>query len=106
MNISRTVPNQAVTVDRWSLSPRVSVLGVYTQGERALRLQARGLLNHTQGLRLAVTGDLRHSLVGLSALPTALELEGTLGRTEGRTEGGADGGRSTVGHSIKNNTPV
>ncbi|CAL8310668.1 unnamed protein product, partial [Gadus morhua 'NCC'] len=65
----------------------VSVLGSYTQGERALLLKARGLLTHTQGLQLSVTGDLRHSLVGLSALPTALGLEGALGKTEGLTEG-------------------
>ena len=68
------------------------MLGSYTQGERALLLQARGLLNHTQGLQLSVRGDLRHSLVGLSALPTALGLEGALGKTEGLIQGGAGGG--------------
>ncbi|KAJ3594613.1 hypothetical protein NHX12_003920 [Muraenolepis orangiensis] len=66
---------------------RVSVHGSYTQGHKALLLQARGSVNHTQGLQLSVTGDLRHSLAGLGALPTALGLDGALGMTEGLTEG-------------------
>ncbi|KAG7277412.1 hypothetical protein CRUP_033367 [Coryphaenoides rupestris] len=65
----------------------VSVLGSYTQGDKALLLQAIGSLNHHQGLQLSVSGDLRHTLAGLSALPMALGLDGALVMTEGLTEG-------------------
>ncbi|XP_029929860.1 uncharacterized protein LOC115374855 [Myripristis murdjan] len=68
-------------------SNSVSVHGSYAQGQEALLVQVRGSLNHTQGLQLAVSGDLRHSMASLTILPLTLGLDGALGQTDTLTEG-------------------
>uniref|UniRef100_UPI003AABB2CD uncharacterized protein n=1 Tax=Centroberyx gerrardi TaxID=166262 RepID=UPI003AABB2CD len=68
-------------------SDSVSMHGSYIQGHEVLLAQVGGSLNHTQGLQLAVSGDLRHSMASLTSLPSALGLDGALGQSDTLTEG-------------------
>ncbi|XP_045070322.1 uncharacterized protein LOC121534786 [Coregonus clupeaformis] len=71
-------------------SDRLSMHGSYDQGGEVLQGQVAGSLEHSPGspgLRMAVTGDLRHSLPSLTALPPSLSLEGALGQSDWLTEG-------------------
>nr|XP_033505718.1 uncharacterized protein LOC117271565 [Epinephelus lanceolatus] len=68
-------------------SDRVSLHGSYIQGHEALLAQVKGSLKDTQGLQLAVSGDLRHSMANLAILPPVLGLDGALGRSDTLTEG-------------------
>ena len=63
------------------------MLGSYRQGREEMLAQVRGSLEHTPGLQVAVSGDLRHSLPSLAALPPALGLDGALGQSDTLTEG-------------------
>ncbi|KAM8851209.1 uncharacterized protein AB9W97_022010 isoform 3-T3 [Spinachia spinachia] len=63
-------------------SDRVSLQGSYAHGRRALLLHLRGSLKDTHGLQLAVSGDLRHSMANIAALPPVLRLHGMLGQSD------------------------
>lgn len=71
-------------------SPSVSLHGFYKQGHEALLAQVKGSLKNTQGLQLAVSGDLRHSIVNLAILPPVLGLDGVLEQSDMFTEGNAN----------------
>ncbi|KAL0966760.1 hypothetical protein UPYG_G00299790 [Umbra pygmaea] len=71
-------------------SDRLSFHSYFDHGGRVLQAQVNGTLEQppgSSGLQIAVTGDLRHSLTGLAALPPALSLEGALGQSDRLTEG-------------------
>ncbi|XP_061587435.1 uncharacterized protein LOC133452232 [Cololabis saira] len=68
-------------------SDSVVLRGSFTRGEEALLAQVRGSRTDSPGLRLALSGDLRHSLTGLSVLPPVLGLGGALGRSDGSIKG-------------------
>ncbi|XP_036941120.1 uncharacterized protein LOC119011822 isoform X1 [Acanthopagrus latus] len=68
-------------------SDSVSLHGSYKQGHEALLAQVKGSLKTTQGLQLAVSGDLRHSMSNLAVLPPVLGLDGALGRSDTLIEG-------------------
>ncbi|XP_045907286.1 uncharacterized protein LOC123972095 isoform X3 [Micropterus dolomieu] len=68
-------------------SDSVSLHGSYTQGHEALLAQVKGSLKKTQGLQLAVSGDLRHSVANLAILPPVLRLDGVLGQSDTLIEG-------------------
>ncbi|XP_037314999.2 uncharacterized protein LOC119209652 [Pungitius pungitius] len=71
-----------------NMSPdRVSLQGSYAHGREALLVQLRGSLKDTGGLQLAVSGDLRHSMAHLAALPPVLGLDGVLGQSDTLVEG-------------------
>lgn len=65
----------------------MSLHGSYTQGNEFLLAQVKGSLKKTQGLQLAVSGDLRHSMASLTILPPALGLDGALGQSDTLIEG-------------------
>lgn len=65
----------------------VSLHGFYKQGHEALLAQVKGSLKNTQGLQLAVSGDLRHSMANLAILPPVLGLDAALGQSDMFTEG-------------------
>lgn len=65
----------------------MSLHGSYTQGHEALLTQLKGSLKNTQGLQLAVSGDLRHSVTNLAVLPPVLGLDGALGQSDTFIEG-------------------
>lgn len=73
----------------YCLSPSASVHGSYTQGQESLLAQVKGSLNHTRGLQLSVSGDLRHNMAFLGVLPPTLGLDALLGQSETITEGRA-----------------
>ncbi|CAJ1071926.1 uncharacterized protein LOC122887130 [Xyrichtys novacula] len=68
-------------------SDSVSFLGSYSQGHEALMALVKGSLKNTQGLQLAVSGDLRNSITSLQLLPPVLGLDGVLGQSDTLTEG-------------------
>lgn len=65
----------------------MSLHGSYTQGHEALLAQVKGSLKDTQGLQLAVSGDMRHSMANLAILPPVLGLDGVLGQSDTLIEG-------------------
>ncbi|KAJ8011260.1 hypothetical protein DPEC_G00056310 [Dallia pectoralis] len=71
-------------------SDRLFLEGLYNQGGHVLQAHVNGTLERSAGspgLWVALTGDLRHSVPGLIALPPGLSLEGALGVSEWLTEG-------------------
>ncbi|XP_068995564.1 uncharacterized protein [Embiotoca jacksoni] len=68
-------------------SDSVFLHGSVTQGQEALLAQVKGSLKSSQGLQLAVSGDLRHSMTNLHVLPPVLGLDGVLGKTDSVIEG-------------------
>lgn len=68
-------------------APSVSLYGSYSQGREALLAQLKGSLKNSQGLQLAVSGDLRNSISSLPFLPLAVGLDGALGRSDSLVEG-------------------
>ncbi|XP_071348305.1 uncharacterized protein [Trachinotus anak] len=68
-------------------SDSVSLHGSYTQGNELLLAQVKGSLRNTQGVQLAVSGDMRHSMANLATLPPALGLDGALGLSDTLVEG-------------------
>lgn len=84
-----TCPVNHLFVNFWthSASSSVSLHGSYKQGHEALLAQVKGSLKTTQGLQLAVSGDLRHSMANLAVLPPVLGLDGALGQSDTLIEG-------------------
>ncbi|XP_019901155.3 uncharacterized protein LOC105030387 isoform X2 [Esox lucius] len=71
-------------------SDRLSMQGSCQQGGHVLQARVDGTLEQSAGspvLRMALAGDLRHSLPSLAALPRGLSLEGALGQSDWLTEG-------------------
>ncbi|KAF3699111.1 putative uncharacterized protein LOC400499 [Channa argus] len=68
-------------------SDSVSLYGSYKQGQEAFLAQVKGSLKNTHSLQLAVSWELRHSMVSFAFLPPALGLDGTLEQSESLTEG-------------------
>lgn len=65
----------------------MSLHGFYKQGHEVLLAQVKGSLKNTQGLQLAVSGDMRHSMASLAFLPPVLGLDATLGQSDTLVEG-------------------
>ncbi|XP_070830189.1 uncharacterized protein [Chaetodon trifascialis] len=68
-------------------SDSVSLHGSYKQDHEAMLAQVKGSLKNSQGLQLAVSGDLRHSMANLAFLPPVLGLDGVLGQSDTLIEG-------------------
>ncbi|XP_068456308.1 uncharacterized protein [Clinocottus analis] len=68
-------------------SDSVSLHGSYTQGHEALLALVKGSLKDSRGVQLALSGDLRHSMVNLAILPPVLGLDGVLGQSDTLIEG-------------------
>ncbi|CAI5641741.1 unnamed protein product [Oreochromis niloticus] len=68
-------------------SDSVFLRGSFTQGMQALLAQLKGSLKHSQGIQMAVTGDLRHTVTSLDFLPSVLGLDGALGQSDSLIEG-------------------
>ncbi|XP_029380652.1 uncharacterized protein LOC115057622 isoform X2 [Echeneis naucrates] len=68
-------------------SDSLSLHGSYTQGTELLLAQVKGSLKNSQGIQLAVSGDLRNSKSNLTILPPALGLDGALGYSDTVAEG-------------------
>ncbi|XP_042083292.1 uncharacterized protein LOC102293428 [Haplochromis burtoni] len=68
-------------------SDSVFLRGSFTQGMQALLAQLKGSLKHSQGIQMAVTGDLRHMVTSLDFLPPVLGLDGALGQSDSLIEG-------------------
>ncbi|XP_051809947.1 uncharacterized protein LOC110964699 isoform X2 [Acanthochromis polyacanthus] len=68
-------------------SDSVFLRGSFTQGQEALLAQVKGSLKDLQGLQLAVSGDLRHTMSNLNILPPVLGLDGALGQSDALIEG-------------------
>ncbi|XP_014873732.1 uncharacterized protein LOC106936981, partial [Poecilia latipinna] len=65
----------------------VSLHGSVTQGQEALLVQVKGSRINSQVLRLALLGNVHHSMSILEALPSVLGLDGVLERSDTLTEG-------------------
>ncbi|XP_054888648.1 uncharacterized protein LOC129361674 [Poeciliopsis prolifica] len=65
----------------------VALLGSVTQGREALRVQVKGSRINSQVLRLALWGNVHHSMSVLKALPSVLGLNGVLEGSDTLTEG-------------------
>ncbi len=74
--------------------------GSYKQGHEALLAQVKGSLKNAQGLQLAVSGDLRHSMTNLTIVPPVLGLDGALGQSDTLTEGRGSFVNTLCGHLI------
>ncbi|KAM6948683.1 uncharacterized protein FYW47_016632 [Aplochiton taeniatus] len=90
MNLTQSLLPSATSLDL-DLAANVSTESLYMQGSysqdgQALLARLRGSLEHTPGLQMAVSGDLRHSLASLAALPPDLGLDGALGTSDMLTE--------------------
>ncbi|XP_054870047.1 uncharacterized protein LOC111586552 isoform X2 [Amphiprion ocellaris] len=68
-------------------SDSVFLRGSFTQGQEALLAQVKGSLKDLQGLQLAVSGDLRHTMTNLIILPPVLGLDGAVGQSDALIEG-------------------
>lgn len=68
-------------------SSSVSLHGFCKQGHETLLAHVKGSLKNTQGLQLAVSGDVRHSMASLAILPPVLGLDAALGQSDIFIEG-------------------
>ncbi|XP_030607400.1 uncharacterized protein LOC115795564 [Archocentrus centrarchus] len=68
-------------------SDRVFLRGSVTQGMQVLLAQLKGSLKNSEGVQMAVTGDLRHTMTSIDFLPSVLGLDGALGQSDSLIEG-------------------
>ncbi|KAM4557598.1 uncharacterized protein V3H82_017324 [Fundulus diaphanus] len=86
-NLLPTVTDLQLNMATDVTADSVSLRGSFTQGQEALLAQVKGSRNNSQGLQLALRGNVHHSMSILEVLPQVLSLDGVLEHADTLTEG-------------------